>query len=135
MNSIDYKFFMEARKVAENSDYCKVHVGCVAVYKGKIIGVGFNSNKTHPTQMYYNHYREETEHNMLPKLHAEINCINHIKHMKINFSKVKLYIFRIRNDRPFGICRPCSSCMNAIKDIGIKNIFYTTNDRFVHERL
>ena len=72
---------------------------------------------------------------MLPKLHAEINCLNSIRNMDINFSKVKLYIYRIRKDRPFGLSRPCPSCMAAIKDIGIKDIFYTTNDGFVHEKI
>ena len=31
--------------------------------------------------------------------------------------------------------RPCESCMAAIKDFGIRDIYYTTNDGFVHERL
>lgn len=72
---------------------------------------------------------------MLPKLHAEINCINFIRHLNINFSKVKLYIYRIRKDQPFGLSRPCPSCMVAIKDLGIKDIYYTTNDGYVHERI
>lgn len=72
---------------------------------------------------------------MLPKLHAEINCINSIRHLNINFSKVKLYIYRIRKDQPFGLSRPCPSYMSAIKDIGIKDIYYTTNDGYVHERI
>ena len=57
---------------------------------------------------------------MLPKLHAEINCINSIRNLDINFSKVKLYIYRIRNDQPFGLSRPCPSCMAAIKDLELK---------------
>jgi tRNA(Arg) A34 adenosine deaminase TadA len=72
---------------------------------------------------------------MLPKLHAEISCINQIKNLNINFSKVKLYIYRIRKDQPFGLARPCPSCMAAIKDLGIKNIYYTTNDGYSHEHL
>lgn len=72
---------------------------------------------------------------MLPKLHAEINCINSIRHLDINFSKVKLYIYRIRRDRLFGLSRSCPSCMVAIKDLGIKDIYYTTNDGYVHERI
>ena len=71
----------------------------------------------------------------MPKLHAEINCLNQLKHMNVNFSKVKLYIYRMRNDRPYGMARPCPSCMAAIKDFGIRDIYYTTNDGFVHERI
>ena len=128
------RYFDKARQVAYISDYYKTHIGCVAVYKGNIIGVGCNCNKTHPIQKRSNRYRKQSDF-MLPKLHAEINCLNSIRNMDINFSKVKLYIYRIRKDRPFGLSRPCPSCMAAIKDIGIKDIFYTTNDGFVHEKI
>lgn len=130
----DFRYFEKAKQIASISDYNKVHVGCVAVYQGQIIGIGFNCNKTHPTQHYYNKYRRQSD-NMLPKLHAEISCINQIKSLNINFSKVKLYIYRIRNDQPFGLARPCPSCMAAIKDLGIKEIYYTTNDGYGYEKL
>ena len=82
----DYKYFNKARQVATISNYPKIHVGCIAVYQGQIIGLGCNSNKTHPKQKFYNRFREESD-EMLPKLHAEINCINQLKHLNINFSK------------------------------------------------
>lgn len=134
LRNTDYKFFNKARRVALISDYHKTHIGCIAVYQSNVIGIGCNCNKTHPTQKFYNRYRKQSD-NMLPKLHAEINCINSIKDLDINFSKVKLYIYRIRKDQPFGLTRPCPSCMKAIKDIGIKNIYYTSNDGYVYEKI
>lgn len=134
LRNSDFHYFNKARQVATVSDYYKEHVGCVAVYHGQIISIGCNSNKTHPMQKHYNKYREKSD-MLLPKLHAEINCINQLKHLKVNFSKVKLYIYRIRKDRPYGISRPCPSCMAAIKDLGIKDIYYTTNDGFAYERI
>lgn len=128
------KYFDKARQVATVSDFYKIHIGCVAVYKGNIIGIGCNCNKTHPVQKRYNRYRKQSN-SMLPKLHAEINCINQIRNLDINFSKVHLYIYRIRRDQPFGMSRPCPSCMAAIKDLGIRNIYYTTNDGYAYERL
>jgi deoxycytidylate deaminase len=130
----DFKYFNKARQAANISNYPRVHVGCVAVYQGQIIAIGCNSNKTHPAQKYYNQYRKQDD-SLLPKLHAEISCLNSIRHLDVNFSKVKLYIYRIRNDQPFGMSRPCPSCMTAIKDLGIRDIFYTTNDGFVYEKL
>lgn len=131
----DYKYFQKARQAATISDYHKTHIGCVAVYQGNIIGIGCNCNKTHPIQKKYNKYRKPSD-SMLPKLHAEINCINSIKHLEgINFSKIKLYIYRIRKDQPFGLARPCPSCMAAIMDLGIRDIYYTTNDGFAYERM
>lgn len=132
--SNDYRYFMKARKVASVSDYPKIHVGCIAVYQGQVLALGCNSNKTHPVQKFYNRFREDSS-ALLPKLHAEINCINQLKGLNINFSKVKLYIYRIGNDRDFRMARPCPSCMAAIKDFGIRDIYYTTNDGYVYERL
>lgn len=130
----DYKYFNKARQVASISDYPKIHVGCIAVYQGQVVGFGYNCNKTHPVQKFYNRFREDSD-GLLPKLHAEINCVNQLKWLDINFSKVKLYIYRIGNDREFRIARPCPSCMAAIKDLGIRDIYYTTNDGYSYEKL
>ena len=134
MTKSDYKYFEKAKNAAMQSDYAKARVGCIAVYHGSVVGTGYNSNKTHPLQQYYNRYRIKSG-ALLPKIHAEINCINSIKDLDINFSKVKLYIYRIRRDQPFGMARPCLSCMAALKDLGIKNLYYTTNDGYVYERI
>lgn len=133
----DYQYFKKAREIAQKSDFDKTHVGCIAVYQGKIIATGHNSNKTHPIQKYYNRYRNNKlpYEYFVPKLHAEIDCLNSIKSMDINFPKVKLYIYRSRKDQEFGMSRPCPSCMAAIKKLGIKHIYYTTNDGFVYENL
>lgn len=128
----DYHLFNKAKDVAGISDFKKIHIGCVAVYKGNIIGVGFNTNKTHPIQNYYNRYRINKG---MPKLHAEINCLNQIRHLNIDFSKVKLYVNRICKDQEYAICRPCPSCMAAIKDLGIQNIYYTTNEGYAYEKI
>lgn len=134
LHNIDRRYFDKARQTALISDFHKAHIRCVAVYQGQVIGLGCNCNKTHPTQKYYNRYRKPSE-SMLPKLHAEISCINQIKHLDIKFSKVKLYIYRIRKDQPFGLSRPCLSCMAVIKDLGIRDVYYTTNDGYAHEKI
>lgn len=134
LRNIDYRYFNKAQQIATFSDYYKTHVGCIAVYHGQVIGLGCNCNKTHPMQKYYNRYRHNSD-SLLPKLHAEINCVNQIKNLDINFSNVKLYIYRIRKDQPYGMARPCPSCMAAIKDLGIREIYYTTNDGYSYEKL
>ena len=134
LRNVDYRFFQKARQIADISDYSRIHIGCIAVYQGQVIGLGFNTNKTHPVQKFYNRYREPSDY-ILPKLHAEISCINQIKHLDINFSKVRLYIYRIRKDQPFGLSRPCPSCIAAIKDLGIRDVYYTTNDGYAYEKL
>lgn len=130
----DMKYFFKARSIAKCSDYPKEHIGCIAVYHRDIIGFGYNSNKTHPTQKYFNKYRIISD-ELLPKIHAEIKCINQIRHMNINFKKVRLYTYRTRNDQPYGMSRPCPSCMEAIKQLGIREIYYTTNNGYACEKI
>lgn len=133
LTKTDMHYFVKASQVAEISDFAKINIGCIAVYQGTIIGVGFNTNKTHPMQKKYNRYRNGE--NFIPKLHAEINYLNSIRYLDINFSKVKLYIYRKRKSAKYGMCRPCPSCMAAIKDLGIKHVYYTTDEGFVYERM
>lgn len=136
MRNTEQKFFERAKQVAALSDANYSPTGCVAVYRGVVIAAGCNSQKTHPMQDKYNRYRGSSKTNyFIPKIHAEINVLSSIRHMDINFSKVDLYIYRICSSRPMGISRPCPSCMAAIKDFGIRNIYYTTDDGFAHEYL
>jgi deoxycytidylate deaminase len=129
------RYFDATREVALNSEFYKAHIGCIAVYKGKIIAKGYNQSKTHPMQMKYNRYREMnyTCKNMLAKVHAEVKVLSQIKNMDIDFKKVKLFIYRARVDRPYSISRPCQACMKAIIDLGIKDIYYTTDNGYAHE--
>ncbi len=140
LSKSDYRYFEKAKQVASISDFCRVHIGCVAVYQGTVIGMGCNANKTHPKQKYYNCYRLVDEsflslESLPPKIHAEISCLNSIRNLQIDFSKVKLYIYRIRRDQEYGMARPCPGCMAAIQDIGIKNIYYTTDTGYAYERI
>lgn len=137
LSKTDYNFFIKAKKVAELSDFQKTHVGCVAIYKNTVIGIGCNSNKTHPVQKIYNRYRDtkNQKNPFIPKLHAEISCLNSIRHLDVNFQRVKIYIYRTRNSQEYGIARPCPSCMAAIRDMGIQNIYYTTDEGFAYERI
>lgn len=130
----DLFYYEKAEEISLLSTFDRVKFGCVAVYKGRIIGSGYNSDKTHPMQLYYNRYRDMNHTSIIiHKIHAEIMCINKIKKLDIDMSKVHLYIFRRRKDTDFGMGRPCNACMMAIKDSGIKHIHYTTNDGYVHE--
>lgn len=138
--NIDYKFFNKAKNVAAISDVAQTHIGCIAVYQRQIIGLGYNCNKTHPIQKKYDRFRELNLEgcrgvSRLHSLHAEMNCINQIRNLDVNFSNVKLYIYRQRKDQPWGLSRPCPACMAAIKDLGIRDIYYTTNDGYSYEKL
>jgi len=88
-------------------------------------------------QKHYNQFRGIYSNNAkyAPTLHAEMNCIKQIQNLNIKHSKVKLYIYSTCKDRNSGIARPCAACMEAIKDLGIRDIYYTTDDGLAHEKL
>lgn len=129
------RYFEQSRRVALGSEFERTHVGCIAVYKGKVISTGHNSEKTHPMQMRYNKYRNFGKGATLDKVHAEIKCISRIKDSDIDFKKVKIFVYRVRYDQPYGLARPCKACMKALADLGIKDIYYTTDYGFAHEHV
>lgn len=133
-NSFDMKMFNDARKEAEKSTFDRFHVGAVIAYKHRIIGRGHNSDKTNPKQKIYNtRYRKFNNDGggaIKHSLHAEICCLNSVPYpvgKDVDWSKASIYIYRICPGKPNGMgnSRPCSACMNAIKDVGIKNIYYS----------
>jgi deoxycytidylate deaminase len=130
-------YFNKSKGVSQLSDFKQVHIGCVAVYKKQIIGVGYNTNKTHPIQMKYNKYRDLEWNGVQPKakLHAELMCLLNIKDLNIDFSKVKIFIYREDKNGHLALSKPCDACMRAIKDYGIKDIYYTINNGYNYEKI
>lgn len=138
----DYKFFEMARKEAEKSDFDSFKLGCILSYKKHVIGRGHNSNKTSPKQKKYNRYRQFKKGPKAIKhsLHAEIDSLNSVPYplaQSIDWSKVDVYIYRISPGKALGIgmARSCPACMAALKDKGIKKIYYTTDTGFAMEEI
>lgn len=139
----DFAMFDLARRAAENSTFEGFHLGCVIVYKGRVISSGCNSKKTHPVQKRYNRkYRKfnKSQKPIVDSLHAEISALVKIPYpldQTIDYSQVKVYTYRICPGKrlKMGSSRPCQACMNALLDKGIRQIYYTTDDGFCHESI
>lgn len=129
MKKKDEKFFEKATELASHSDL-HVKMGCVVVYKGRVIADGYNQTKTHPLQATYDLEREDIEEGTpnVHSLHAESSALFKIKDLDIKWNKVEVYISRPLKCRPYGLARPCKSCQKLIRDLGIKKIHYTTDD-------
>lgn len=130
--------FEIAKNEMNNSDFSgNAHIGCAVYYKGNIIAKGFNSNKTSPVQERYNvyRYRNEGDRYYPAKNHAEISTLKKIRNLDIDFSKVRVYTYRELKDGKIANSRPCPSCLAFIKQLGIKQIYYTTNDGYAKEKL
>lgn len=126
-------YFKAARAISKLSDFKRVRIGCVAVCGHRVISSGSNSTKTNPLQKKYNAYRfnEDAGEHMC---HAEIQCLLPlIGNKDIDFSKVSLYIYREFKHGGLAMAKPCPSCEQLIRDLGIKKIYYTGNDSYISE--
>lgn len=136
MNNRQKRFFNIAREVSKLSDYKRTNVGAVIVEKNRIISTGHNSNKTSRVQMKYNIYRDIDDINAcMPKVHAEIAALTPLLNRNdIDWSKVSVYIYReLKNGTP-SCSKPCKGCAQLIKNLGIKNVYYTDwNGDFIKE--
>lgn len=135
MTTAESRCFDHAKHMAEMSNFPRARVGCVVAYKGDVLAAGWNSNKTHPVQAHYNQYR-----NLRPsaapspaQLHAETAALVQLRNEDIPWDKVDVFIYRLRRDRPHGMARPCAACQRYMRDLGIRSIWYTGDDSYIHE--
>jgi deoxycytidylate deaminase len=109
-----------AVKMAQKSDY-KFRVGCVIVRGSKIVSFGWNDGvKTHTKS---NH--------PFKSLHAEADAI--ISARREDLSGCSAYVARLRKDGSIAIAKPCQFCEAMLRKVGIKQVFYTTDDGWVSE--
>lgn len=112
-------------------------VGCVFVYKGSILAEAWNTNKTSPLQDKYNSYRYYNP--ALPaKNHAEIAGLMKVRWRcgdSLNWDKMEVYLYRETRKGTMALSRPCRSCLYALRDAGVKNIYYTTENGYAKEEL
>lgn len=140
MKKSDYHLFQAAEDASHNANYSganAVQIGCVIAYKGTILAKGYNSDKTHPVQKQFNQYRFEDNgpKYLPPKAHSELTALNKIKYLDIDFSKVRLYVYRAYKDGRPALARPCPACIAYARALGVKHLFYTTNDGYCEEEL
>lgn len=133
MTKRELAYFGAAKEVSKLSDH-KHKIGAVVVLKHRIISSDCNSDrKTHPLQKRYNRYRfsEDTPH----KCHAELLALIPLIKDGVDLSNASVFTYRQHKDGSLACARPCKSCMQLIKDCGIKKIFYSTEDGFAREEL
>lgn len=133
MTKKDFKYFNLAKEVSKRSTYKKVHIGAIVVKKNQVIGEGANMIKSHPLQAKYNRLNPNMEENHTHSIHAEVSAIVHTG--TTDLYGCTMYIYRDDRNGHIAMCRPCIGCMKLIKAVGIKAIYYTTNEGFCEEHL
>lgn len=143
LSNFDMRMFEKAYEIAGESDFETFHLGAVITYKRHIVSMACNTRKTSPHQKYYNRRYREFRRGTTPAvhtLHAEMRALNLIPYplgKDMDWSKVNVYIYRIAPGLPNhrGLARPCPACMAALRDCGVRNIYYTTDNGFAYERI
>ena len=128
------RYFLLAKNAATLSDFSRCHHGTVVVYKGKVIGAGYNCHKSHPLQRAYNIERfldDDKPHS----LHSEIHALYPLVGANIEWNKVCVFNYRQKRTGEIGMSRPCASCMRLLKDLGVHHIYYTTDDGYAEESI
>lgn len=91
-------------------------MGAIVVSRGQIVGKGFN--KVH-----------STGHPRLDGKHAELEALNNTtaKHRKDS----TVFVCRLTQDGHIAMAKPCRSCYTVMKKMGVKYVWYSTNDRWI----
>lgn len=136
--SREERLFNVAKSVAATSKHPKARVGAALVHDGHVVSVGVNGKKSHPLQAHYNSFRYDDDGGMTKHLmHAEIEAIvkarSYLHH--ISSRDIQIYVYRVMKDGSKGMARPCAGCMQALRDFGIKEVYYSTNDGLVYEKV
>lgn len=120
-----------AKKASLKSDFNKYALGAVAIYGNKVLAYGWNSDKTSSIQARYNFERGFDGYEYKSSIHAEMMVVNKIKYLDIDFSTVKIFVWRGKHG-PL-ISKPCAACEKAMRDLGIRKIYYTGNSSYIKE--
>lgn len=111
------KYFDLAKKLSVKSTHPKHQLGCVIVSKNEIVGLGVNKFKTHPKS---NH--------PFQMIHAELDATLGLPRTALKGSDV--YVYRETKDGKKANSKPCPYCEAALREVGVRHIFYTTEHGF-----
>ncbi len=105
----------KAMDLAYNSQ-CRQQHGAIIVKSNRVLGLGINKNKNHPTIC--------TNPKLQAAVHAEIAAL---KSCQGDTKGATIYVARRNNRGKQMMSKPCSSCQEALRAAGIKKIIYTVD--------
>jgi deoxycytidylate deaminase len=125
------KGYTIARQASLKSDFHRCATGAVAIYHNRVLALGWNTDKTSSLQARYNKERGFDGYAYKSSIHAEMMVINKIRYLDIDFSKVRIFVWR-GGQCPL-MSKPCAACEKAIRDLGVRKVFYTGNNSYITE--
>ena len=116
------RFFNLAKKLSQKSDYQAHKLGAVIVRGGEVVGIGFNKRKTHPLS--------KTRFN---NIHAELSAV--LNSGLENLQGCHVYVYRETKQGQIAMARPCGHCMDILKKLSVRRVYYSTPNGFQKERV
>lgn len=134
-NSRIHHYLNLARQACYYSDNKRTRVGCIMVYKSRVISIGYNLDKTNPLQKQYNNLRGFDPNQSMVKntVHAECYSLLQTRNLDIDWRKVHVFVYRIKKDDTPGLARPCAACEGMLRAKGIAHIYYSTDSGYGYE--
>ncbi len=112
-----FRYFTIARMESQKSEYYQ-KIGAVIVSGNRVLSKGYNQLRHCKIGKRFSPWDES--------IHAERDACR-----KVNKDKIKgSYIFIYRENQTTGnpaLAKPCEDCMNLIKYLGFKRVYYTIN--------
>jgi len=116
MPRIDTDVFERVGIIARKSTMLHRH-GAIVMHNGEIVAEGYNRIAHHLEHAY--------------SIHAEVDALNKIKNKGRRFwEECTLIVVRIGSDKQamhYKESKPCESCQRAIRNFGIRRVFYSVN--------
>lgn len=113
-----------------NSDKRCQHFSFI-LYKNRVISIGNNSKKTHPSNLKNRKTSLRTGEDFSDQKHicSEFSAINKLKNMtNIDTKKCVLVNLRYNRNGEIALSKPCMSCENLLKYFSFKRVIWTDND-------
>jgi len=113
-----------------NSDKRCQHFSFI-LYKNRVISIGNNSKKTHPTNLKNRKTSLRTGEDFSDQKHvcSEFSAIKKLKNLtNIDTKKCILVNIRYNRNGEIALSKPCMSCENLLKYFSFKRVIWTDND-------
>lgn len=86
-----------------------------------------NSPKTHPLNLKYNYInKQKSKISMLVGTHSELSAVIKLGHQ--NYDGFTLINTRINRNNKLDYSHPCNGCMDMIRQLGFKKVYYTNKN-------
>ena len=118
------RYFDLGRNIAYNSPYGKIRHGALLIKGGSVINASFNKDNY---TSFGTRFRDPARGHAT--VHAEIGCVLGLA--RDVTSGADVYVCRINREGDFRNSKPCTMCHEALKHVGVKRVYYTTNNNTI----